>query len=695
MGFLLVRIVIFHGRVMTIYKCIMAVKFFLTLLLLCLIFGVSSSLKISKRDSTVEEVQLFLDQYEIRAQEVYSMSAFASWEYNTNVTDYNAQKSIEASAISATFTQEAAENASRFEGNFPDDIQRQLDDISYAGTAALDDPEKIKEVSQVRSDMMSTYSTGEVCREEDPTKCYKLDPGLDDIMANSDDYDELVWAWKGWRDVVGVANNDRYIRYVELSNEVALANGFPDKGALWRDNYEMGDEIIDVAYDIYGTILPLYKELHAYVRRKLYGVHGENINLRGRLPANVLGDMWGRFWGNIYRNVVPYPDKPNIDVTDTMVEQNYTALQMFHLADSFFTSMGLIAAPEEFWEGSMIVRPEDREVVCHATAWDFSNRKDFRIKMCTDITMDDLLTIHHEMGHIQYYLQYKDQPISFRGGANIAFHEAVGEVMTLSVATPAHLQKINLLEEAEPDTETEINFLLKMSLSTIGTLPFSLALEQWRWDVFDGTVNSDNWMKRWWDLKHSIVGVKAPVERSEDDFDPGAMFHIVGDYSFMRYYMRTIIQFQFHKAMCDAKGHTGPLHTCDIYESSEAGERLSNMLELGSSKPWPDAMEQITGQRDISADAIMEYFAPLHEWLQAKNAEMDEKIGWDDDQCTLGTDNCDENALCIEEDDGFTCQCNEGYEGNGQKCEVSRAASMHLPPLIVVIVATTLICLIM
>ncbi|PIK62066.1 putative angiotensin-converting enzyme [Apostichopus japonicus] len=313
-----------------------------------------------------------------------------------------------------------------------------------------------------------------------------------------------------------------------------------------------------------------------------------------------------------------------------MVDQNYTAEEMFRLADSFFTSMDLIAAPQEFWDESMIVRPDDRDVVCHATAWDFSNRKDFRIKMCTDVTMDDLLTIHHEMGHIQYYLQYVDQPISFRSGANIAFHEAVGEVMTLSVATPDHLQKIGLLEQGVNDPETEINFLLKMSLSTIGTLPFSLALEQWRWDVFSGEVNSANWMKRWWDLKHELVGVKAPVNRTEDDFDPGAMFHIVGDYSFMRYYMRTIIQFQFHKAMCDAKNHEGPLHTCDIYNSPQAGDKLGSMLQLGSSQPWPDAMEQITGQRDIKADAIMEYFSPLNTWLQEQNKLMDEQIGWEE-----------------------------------------------------------------
>ncbi|XP_072016685.1 angiotensin-converting enzyme 2-like [Amphiura filiformis] len=483
--------------------------------------------------------------------------------------------------------------------------------------------------------MLDIYSTSTVCRPEKPSECFTLDGdeeknlnGLSQIMASSTDYEELKWAWEGFRDAVGVKNKPHYIRYVELANEIAEANGYPDMGAYWRANYET-DDIIGDAYALYEEILPIYEQLHAYVRRRLKEHYGDEIYKRGSLPANVLGDMWGRFWGQIYDLVVPYPDKPNIDVTDEMVKQGYTAQRMFNMSDEFFSSCGLIPAPKEFWDHSMIVHPTDgRKVVCHPTAWDFSNRKDFRIKMCTEIHMDHLLTIHHEMGHIQYYLQYKDLPISFRGGANIAFHEAVGEVMTLSVGTPKHLYEIGLLDENLEDEETDINFLLKTSLDTIGTLPFSLALEQWRWDVFAGEVPQNEWMKRWWQLKEELVGVKPPVDRSEEDCDPAAMFHIVGAYSFLRYYIRTIIQFQFHKGMCDAAGHTGPLHRCDIYNSKEAGDKLAEMLQMGKSKPWPDAMEAITGQREMSAVAIKEYYAPLLEWLKKTNEENGEYIGW-------------------------------------------------------------------
>eukprot|EP00057_Strongylocentrotus_purpuratus_P018666 XP_011673140.1 PREDICTED: angiotensin-converting enzyme-like [Strongylocentrotus purpuratus] len=340
--------------------------------------------------------------------------------------------------------------------------------------------------------------------------------------------------------------------------------------------------------------------------------------------------MWGRFWNKIYPMVVPYPDRPSVDVTDTMVKQGYNATHIFHTANDFFTSLGLIPVDEQFWENSRFTRPSNgRDVTCHPSAWDFYNRNDFRIAMCTESTMHYFLVAHHEMGHIQYFLQYKDLPLPFRDGANGAFHEAIGEVMSLSVSTPKHLQEIGLFEGLEDgDTETDINFLLKTCLSTIATLPFTLSLSQWRWDLMRGKYDVDNSMKPWWELRNTLAGVDAPVERSENDFDPGAMYHFIIDYPFIGYYIRTILQFQFYQSLCQVANHTGPLHTCDFYNSKEAGKKLGDMLAMGRSMPWQDAMEALTGQREMKADAILEYFQPLMEWLERTNAENEEVIGW-------------------------------------------------------------------
>ncbi|XP_071484071.1 angiotensin-converting enzyme-like [Diadema antillarum] len=537
----------------------------------------------------------------------------------------------EESLKAASFDKKSAAAAREFDGalsTFPDDVTRQLTFISQIGVSTLDN-QTVAEFNRLTSEMSETYSTATVCRPEQPWNCVTLDPDLSEIMASSTDWDELVWAWKGFRDAVGVPNKPLYAKYVDIANQGARENGYEDMGHSWRSEY--GDDVKEKVQEIYEAILPLYKQLHAYVRRKLHNVYGDRIDVKGYLPAHVFGEMWGRFWDNIYNLVVPYPDRPNIDVTDTMNQQGYNATTLFEMANEFYVSMGLLPVRDEFWENSMFVKPDDgRDVVCHPSAWDLFDNNDVRISICTEITMRYFLIAHHELGHIQYFMQYEGQPVAFRDGANGAFHEAIGEVMSLSVATPKHLQEVGLFEGLEEgDFETDINFLLKTSLTTIATLPFSLGLSRWRWDLMSGVYDVNNSMARWWQLKRDLVGVEPPVPRSENDFDPGAMDHFITHYPFIGYYIRTILQFQFYKAMCDAANHEGPLHRCDFYQSREAGTLLGDMMSMGRSRPWQEAMEVITGQREMSADAILEYFQPLMEWLERTNAENGEQIGWD------------------------------------------------------------------
>uniref|UniRef100_A0A8C6N882 Angiotensin-converting enzyme n=1 Tax=Melopsittacus undulatus TaxID=13146 RepID=A0A8C6N882_MELUD len=578
-------------------------------------------------DKISDEAQAkeFLAEYNRTAEAVWNAYTEASWAYNTNITDHNKEIMLDKNLAMSRHTLEYGMRARQFDpSDFQDEsVTRILRKLSIIERAALPEDE-LKEYNTILSDMETTYSVAKVCREN--KTCHPLDPDLTDIMATSRDYDELLFAWKGWRDASGKQIKNNYKRYVELSNKAAVLNGYSDNGAFWRSLYETSTFEEDLER-LYLQLQPLYLNLHAYVRRALYRKYGEEyINLKGPIPAHLLGNMWAQSWSNIFDLVMPFPDATKVDATPAMKEQGWTAKRMFEESDHFFTSLGLIPMPQEFWDKSMIEKPTDgREVVCHASAWDFYNRKDFRIKQCTVVNMDDLITVHHEMGHVQYFLQYMDQPISFRDGANPGFHEAVGDVMALSVATPKHLHSIKLVEGVR---DIDINYLMSIALDKIAFLPFGYLMDQWRWKVFDGRIKEDEYNQEWWNLRLKYQGLCSPTPRSEDDFDPGAKFHIPANVPYIRYFVSFVIQFQFHQALCAAANHTGPLHTCDIYQSKEAGKILGEALKLGFSKPWPEAMELITGQPNMSADALMSYFEPLMTWLVKENEKNEEVLGW-------------------------------------------------------------------
>ncbi|NXU41431.1 ACE enzyme, partial [Drymodes brunneopygia] len=581
-------------------------------------------------DKIADEAQAkeFLSEYNRTAEEVWNAYTEASWAYNTNITDHNKEIMLEKNLAMSKHTLEYGMRARQFDtSDFQDQsVTRILKKLSIIERAALPENE-LKEYNTLLSDMETTYSVAKVCREN--KTCHPLDPDLTNIMASIRDYDELLFAWKGWRDASGKKMRNSYKRYVELSNKAAVLNGYKDNGAYWRSLYETPTFEEDLER-LYQELQPLYLNLHAYVRRALYKKYGaEHINLKGPIPAHLLGNMWAQSWSNIFDLVIPFPDATKVDATPAMKEQGWTPKRMFEESDRFFTSLGLIPMPQEFWDKSMIEKPSDgREVVCHASAWDFYNRKDFRIKQCTVVNMDDLITVHHEMGHVQYFLQYKDQPVPFRDGANPGFHEAVGDVMALSVSTPKHLHSINLLDQVMENKESDINYLMSIALDKIAFLPFGYLMDQWRWKVFDGRIKEDEYNKEWWNLRMKYQGLCPPALRSEEDFDPGAKFHIPANVPYIRYFVSFVIQFQFHQALCNAAGHKGSLHTCDIYQSQEAGKMLGDALKLGFSKPWPEAMQHITGQPNMSAEALMSYFEPLMTWLEEENQKNGEVLGW-------------------------------------------------------------------
>ncbi|XP_066442305.1 angiotensin-converting enzyme isoform X2 [Eleutherodactylus coqui] len=579
-----------------------------------------------EKNANERDADSFLSTYNSTAEVVWNAYTEASWAYNTNLTDYNNKIMLEKNLAMSNHTLQYGLRARNFDySDFQNpETQRLLRKLSDIDKAALPE-DKQRRYNEIVSEMETIYSKAQVCKGD---KCMPLDPDLTEIMAKSRDYDELLFAWKGWRDSSGKQMRTNYIEYVNLANEAARLNNHADNGAYWRSWYESPTFESDVER-LFHELEPLYLSLHAYVRRALHKTYGDkHINLKGPIPAHLLGNMWAQSWSNIYELGVPYPNAAQVDATPAMIAQKWTPERMFQESDNFFQSLGLLPMPEEFWNKSMLVKPTDREVVCHASAWDFYNRKDFRIKQCTVVNMDDLITVHHEMGHVQYFLQYKDQPVSFREGANPGFHEAIGDVMALSVSTPKHLFTIKLLDKLEENYESDINYMMSIALDKIAFLPFGYLMDQWRWKVFDGRIPQSEYNQQWWSLRLKYQGVCPPAPRSENDFDPGAKFHIPASVPYIRYFVSFVIQFQFHKALCAAAGQTGPLHKCDIYQSKEAGKLLGDAMKLGNSKPWPEVMMAITGNTTMSAESLLEYFEPLKVWLDQENTKNNEVLGW-------------------------------------------------------------------
>ncbi|XP_063068775.1 angiotensin-converting enzyme 2 [Engraulis encrasicolus] len=583
----------------------------------------------------------FLERFDESATALMYNYSLASWAYNTNITDENSQKLSEQGRIWGAFYSVASEEAQTFPIDQISNLEMKLQLLTLQdkGSGALD-ADKGAHLSKVLSEMSTLYSTATVCKKDDPYDCQTLEPGLEYVMANSRDYYEQLHVWEGWRVEVGKNMRHLYEDYVDLKNEASRLNGFKDYGDYWRWNYETleegkynytRDQLMDDVRRIYQETLPLYKELHAYVRDKLQKTYPDHISSEGGLPAHLLGDMWGRFWTNLYPLSVPYPGKTDIDVTEAMKAQGWTVDRMFREAETFFMSVGLYKMFDNFWNDSMLEKPDDgTRVVCHPTAWDMGNREDFRIKMCTEVNMDHFLTVHHEMGHNQYQMAYRNLQYPLRDGANEGFHEAVGEIMSLSAATPSHLKALGLLPaNFTDDNETEINFLLKQALTIVATLPFTYMLEEWRWQAFQGTIPKEEWMEEWWRMKREMVGVVEPLPRDESYCDPPALFHVSGDYSFIRYFTRTIYQFQFQAALCEAAGHTGPLFKCDITNSTAAGGKLRSMLELGRSTSWTKALEQISGETKMNSQPLLDYFQDLHDWLKKDNDANNRLRGWD------------------------------------------------------------------
>jgi peptidyl-dipeptidase A len=594
-----------------------------------------SSQEPATHPATAAGAKAFLDEVNRELLELVVASSRAGWTQSTYITADTEIMAAQANEVLVNAQTRYAKEAARFDKvQVPPDQRRQLDLLKTSLTmSAPDDPKEAEELTRLVASMESAYGSGKYCPQAQskpasgaapPEKdCLDIEQ-ITEVLAENRDPKRLQAVWEGWH-TVSVPMKKDYVRFVELSNKGAQVLGFKDTGAMWRGKYDMPADAFAAELDrLWEQLRPLYQSLHAYTRTKLREKYGAAVPESGPIPAHLLGNLWQQDWSNIYDIVAPAGGKQAYSLTNNLKAKKIQPLEMVRIGERFFSSLGFDPLPKTFWERSMFVKPRDREVVCHASAWNIDSVEDLRIKMCIDQTAEDFSTIHHELGHNYYQRAYNTLPLIFRDSANDGFHEALGDMLALSV-TPEYLVKIDLLDKV-PDASADTGLLLRAALERLAFLPFGLLVDQWRWQAFSGTITPSNYNKAWWDLKLKYQGVAPPAARGEEFFDPGAKYHVPANTPYTRYFLAQILQFQFHRALAKASGCTAPLHRCSIYGNKEAGRRLDAMMQMGASKPWPDALEALTGQREMDATAMAEYFAPLKKWLDEQN--RGKKVGW-------------------------------------------------------------------
>ncbi|GGD68731.1 M2 family metallopeptidase [Lacimicrobium alkaliphilum] len=569
------------------------------------------------RTLTPEDARIFLQEAQAELEKLQLPAVQAAWAYATYINQDTSAVSAYLSEKLSSRQAELAKEAAKFSDVQVDaDTRRQLNLLVNSFVLAPpSDSEKSERLAKLSSELDGMYGKGKYCPQDG--ECMSLGE-MTAKMARVRDHEELLDIWQGWRQI-SPPMKPLYEELVTLANEGAQELGFADTSELWRGKYDMPAEEFGPELDrTWNQVKPFYDALHCHVRAKLGEHYGTDVVPQDLpIPAHLLGNMWAQTWGNIYELVKPEQKMTVPDVTAALKDQNYDEIKMVEQAESFFSSLGFAELPETFWERSQFTKPRDRDVICHASAWDIDDKDDLRIKMCIQKTGEEFNVIHHELGHNYYQRAYKDQPLLYRGSANDGFHEAIGDTIALSI-TPKYLKQIDLIDEI-PDESNDIGMLMQVALDKIAFIPFGLMVDQWRWKVLSGEVKPENYNQAWWELREKYQGVRAPIERPADAFDPGSKYHVPGNTPYTRYFLAHILQFQFHKALCEIAGDKGPIHRCSIYGSKEAGEALNAMLEMGQSRPWQEALESLTGSAQMDATAVLDYFAPLKTWLDEQN----------------------------------------------------------------------------
>ncbi len=604
-----------------------------------------------------ETADQFIARVNDEYRKMYPELTAAQWLSSTYINDDSQLLAAKGNERYLTQLNSWIEQAKKFEGQpMSPETARAIQLLKLAtAMPAPKDPAKLAELTQIATKMEGTYGAGTYCTGEGDAKTCRQLGELEDVLRSSRDYDAQLDAWQGWHTIAQPMRGD-YTRFVELVNEGSKEMGFVDAGEMWRSGYDMTPAEIAAETDrLWGQVKPLYEQLHCYTRTKLQATYGvEKGQVNGLLPAHLMGNMWQQDWGNLWDMLEPYKGAGSLDITGALEKQyqaDYQAAlakagpgpgtdalfkaerdaqlqvakQMTERAQDFYTSLGMPKLPESYWAKTQFIKPMDRDVVCHASAWDMNMAGDVRTKMCIKPNEEDFTTIYHELGHVYYYLAYNKLPPLFQTGAHDGFHEAIGDTMVLAM-TPDYLKSIGMVDAPQQSNEALINAQMRMALAKVSFMPFGLMIDRWRWGVFDGSIKPADYNKAWWELKAKYQGVAPATARGEDFFDPGAKYHVPGNTPYTRYFLSHVLQFQFYKGLCDAAGYKGPLYNCSFYGNKAAGQKFWAMLEKGASQPWQGTLKELTGTEKMDAGAVLEYFAPLQDWLKQQNEGQ--TCGW-------------------------------------------------------------------
>jgi peptidyl-dipeptidase A len=588
---------------------------------------IASAKDAARPTPTQADAEKFITDTEKLLADLSEKASRAAWVQANFITDDTETIASQANEEYIEATTRIAREINRFDSVKLTPVLDRKFKLLKLSLFSLSDPKEREEVTKLGSNLEAEYGKGKACFDTGKYagKCLPIGE-VEQIMASSRDPEELKSMWMAWH-AVGAPLRQKYTRFIELQNKGAQELGFKDMGAMWRSKYDMTPEQFEAELErLWGQVRPLYESLHAFVRTRLEKQYGaQAVDKDGPIRADLLGNPWAQEWSNIFPIVYGADAGPGYDLSSILKEKKIDELEMVRYGENFFKSLGFAPLPQTFWDRSLFVKPRDREVMCHASAWDVDNKDDLRLKMCIRIGDEDFITIHHELGHNFYQRAYNRQPFLFQDGANDGFHEAIGDTIALSI-TPEYLHKVGLLESVPQTDDTAL--LLRHAMDKVAFLPFGLMIDQWRWKVMNGSLTPADYNKGWWELRKKYQGVVPPAARSEKDFDPGAKYHVPAHVPYTRYFLAHILQFQFYRALCKESGYQGPLHRCTFYDNKEAGKKLNAMLELGMSKPWTVALKELTGESTIDAGALLEYFAPLKKWLDEQNAAAGAAPGW-------------------------------------------------------------------
>ena len=579
-------------------------------------------------EPTAAEAEAFVARAERELAEFSVINSRAQWVNSTYITQDTDALAAYFGTIGTEMGVRLATEAARFQNvaGLSADTRRKLNILLSGLTLPAPTTEgAAAELNRISTDLQSQYGRGRGTMNGEQLTGNEIEARMGTVR----DPEDLREMWTSWHDNVGAPMRPQYARMVEIANAGAQELGFADTGAMWRSKYDMTpEEFAALTERLWNEVRPLYEEIHCFARAGLNRQYGDEVQpATGPIRADLLGNLWAQEWGNIYEVVAPGGTAAApYDLTQLLERAEYTPERIVRQGEAFFSSLGFAPLPETFWQRSMITQPRDREVICHASAWDVDNVEDLRIKMCTRVNADDFVTVHHELGHNYYQRAYNQQPFLFLDSANDGFHEAIGDMVALSV-TPEYLVQIGLLEQSQlPTEEQDRALLLRQALDKIAFLPFGLLIDRYRWGILSGDIQPGQYQTAWDRMRLQYQGIVPPVERTEQQFDPGAKYHVPASVPYTRYFLARILQFQFYKAACDIAGWQGPLHRCSFYGNREVGRRLNEMLAMGASRPWPDALEAFTGTREMSAEPMVEYFQPLLGWLREQN--QGRRCGW-------------------------------------------------------------------